>query len=130
MPRERDAKRERFWRRTIKAWMRSGGSIRGFCAERGLTETAFHSWRRELRQRDEERERGQGGSGRSTGATWKAAASRRGASVLGPFVPVRVTAGHSAPVEIERNGTTIRLQGEIDVDTIAGVLRALEDAAC
>jgi ABC-type transporter Mla MlaB component len=35
-----------------------------------------------------------------------------------------------APIEIERNGTTIRLHGEIDVETIASVLDALERAAC
>lgn len=51
----RDPAKERFWRTTFSAWRTSGESARGFCTRRGLTETAFYFWRKELRRRDGER---------------------------------------------------------------------------
>jgi len=128
MPRrgERDPERERFWRRTIKAWGRSGASIRGFCAEHGLTETAFHAWRRELGKRDSERQGGAGKRSRTKAATRKT----RPARPKGPrFVPVRLTAS-SASIELERNGTTIRLHGEVDAEALARVLHAVSHLSC
>jgi transposase-like protein len=50
--RQRDPKRERFWRRTFSSWQASGQTIREYCQQHDLAETAFHHWRRELRQRD------------------------------------------------------------------------------
>jgi hypothetical protein len=50
--RQRDPERERFWRRTFSAWQASGQSIREYCERHDVTETSFHYWRRELRQRD------------------------------------------------------------------------------
>jgi transposase-like protein len=49
---QRDPARERSWRETILDWQASGLSIRAYCRLHGLTETAFHYWRRELRRRD------------------------------------------------------------------------------
>lgn len=49
---QRDPERERLWRTTMSAWQASGLSIRAYCLQHRLTETAFHYWRRELRQRD------------------------------------------------------------------------------
>ena len=43
---------ERQWRDRVAAWATSGLTVRDFCLRRGLTETSFHYWRRELRQRD------------------------------------------------------------------------------
>ena len=109
----RDPKRERFWRRTIGVWARSGETIRGFCAARGVSEASFHAWRRELRRRD-------------------GTPARRGPQ-RPRFLPVRVVpAGmaESAPIEIERGGTTIRLRGEVDGRVLARVLEALEQRPC
>jgi hypothetical protein len=36
----------------------------------------------------------------------------------------------SAPIEIERGGTTIRLRGEVDGRVLARVLEALEQRPC
>ena len=49
---QRDPTRERSSRETILDWQASGLSIRAYCRQRQLTETAFHYWRRELRRRD------------------------------------------------------------------------------
>ena len=43
------AEREAFWRRHSDDWQRSGQTITAFCREHGLTESAFHLWKRELR---------------------------------------------------------------------------------
>ncbi len=48
----RDLAKERLWRETVGAQTRSGQSVREFCRERQLAESAFYFWRRELRQRD------------------------------------------------------------------------------
>jgi transposase-like protein len=52
---QRDLEREKFWRGTMSAWRSSGLSVREFCERRGLTETAFYFWRKELRRREGER---------------------------------------------------------------------------
>ena len=120
---ERDPKRERFWRRTMQQWARSGQSIRGYCAKHGLTETSFHAWRRELRKRDSE------GKGSRRAARTDAPRARRPAPAR--FLPVRVAAAtNSASIEIERNGTTIRLHGEVDLKTLACVLEAVGQSPC
>jgi transposase-like protein len=130
MPRlgQRDPERERFWRRTMKAWARSGETIRGFCAEQGLAESAFHAWRRELRKRDGEHEGGVAGRRRRSKAVTRGNGAT-GATAL-QFVPVRVAAAASAPIEIERDGTTIRLAGGVDAAVLAQVLEAVRRASC
>ncbi len=54
---QRDPKRERFWRDMLRRQQRSGLTARAFCAKEQLAETAFHAWRRTLRERDAERRR-------------------------------------------------------------------------
>lgn len=126
MPRghRRDPERERLWRRTIKAWSRSGETVRGFCAKQGLTEAAFHSWRRELRKRD--------GEGRRRGRSKPG--QRRGSPPVGlRFLPVRIaTTGDGGPVsiEIERDGTTIRVRGAVDPEALVHVLEAVRRVSC
>ena len=52
---KRDSKRERFWRGALRRQKGSGLTVRAYCAEEQLAETAFHAWRRILRERDAER---------------------------------------------------------------------------
>ena len=49
---KRDPKLEAKWRETMSSWEQSDQTVKAFCRDRGLTEGAFHSWRRELRRRD------------------------------------------------------------------------------
>lgn len=76
---QRDPERERSWRTTMAAWQASGLSIRAFCGQRRLAETAFHHWRRELRQRD---------------------AKPLARSAVSPFVPLTVIPAATLAVEI------------------------------
>lgn len=54
--RNRDAGRERFWRSTLTRQAASGLSVRAFCRQEELAESAFYAWRRTIAQRDREQE--------------------------------------------------------------------------
>jgi transposase-like protein len=49
----RDRGKERFWRRLLQLWQRSGRTIRAFCAEHGVSEPSFFAWRRTIAERDQ-----------------------------------------------------------------------------
>lgn len=49
---ERDAAKERFWRRVIDGFDASRHTVRSWCAEQGVSEPSFYAWRRELAARD------------------------------------------------------------------------------
>jgi hypothetical protein len=48
----RDLNKERFWRRILRQWQRSGLSIPDFCQQHRLSQHNFYAWRRTLAQRD------------------------------------------------------------------------------
>lgn len=50
----RDASKERFWRRMLRQWHRSGLSARAFCQQHGLSQASLFAWRRTLARRDDE----------------------------------------------------------------------------
>jgi len=51
---KRDVGKEKFWREAMAEADGSGQSVRAFCRQRGLKESLFYAWRRELRLRDTE----------------------------------------------------------------------------
>jgi hypothetical protein len=53
-PERRDPAKEKYWRRMVRRWKRSGQTGRDFCATRGLSEPSFYAWRREIARRDQE----------------------------------------------------------------------------
>jgi hypothetical protein len=106
--RQRDPERERFWRRTFSAWQASGQSIREYCEQHDVTETSFHYWRRELRQRD-----AQGLNRRTSPA----------------FVPVRVIPSTTVAVKIRcPSGHVVTLSAG-DVSVLRGLFAALAPEA-
>jgi hypothetical protein len=50
--RQRDPRKEQFWRRRLGQWRDSGLSIAAFCRQQGLSAASFHAWRRILAERD------------------------------------------------------------------------------
>ncbi|MDP9179463.1 MAG: IS66 family insertion sequence element accessory protein TnpB [Gemmatimonadota bacterium] len=48
----RDPRKERFWRRMLRQWDRSGLSARDFCQQRRLSQASLYAWRRTLADRD------------------------------------------------------------------------------
>jgi transposase-like protein len=49
---ERDLEKERHWRDVLKRQAASGLNVRAFCRREEIAESAFHSWRRTIRERD------------------------------------------------------------------------------
>jgi hypothetical protein len=111
----RDLKKESAWRRRLGQHADSGQSVRAWCREHRVTETAFYWWRRELARRDRQRQ----------------PSARRDAS----FVPVHVTDGPAREgnpqIEIVlTDGRRIRIIGPVHGQTLADVLDVLERRAC
>jgi hypothetical protein len=51
---QRDPRKEQFWRRRVRQWHGSGLSIAEFCRQQKLAAASFYNWRRTLAQRDAE----------------------------------------------------------------------------
>ena len=104
--------REAYWRGWVAAWARSGESVRGYCRSRGLSEAAFHFWKRELKRRD---------AGAAPTADRPA------------FAEVRLpsSAVHEALIEIAVSGSRrIHVHPGFDEETLVRAIAAVERAAC
>jgi transposase len=120
----RDRAKELFWRRTLRAWQRSGQSVRAFCAERGLAESAFHFWRRELKRRNQEVQAGTPKRRRPTPV----------------FVPLRAVAdadagtaaiGARGGIEVVlATGRRLCVGADFDAATLLRLLAVLEGRPC
>lgn len=110
---QRDPKRERFWQDALRRQKGSGLTVRAFCAREQLPETAFHAWRRILRERDAER--------RSTPAP---------APALVPVVVREDQREPAAAIAIElRGGRVMRLPASMPAEQLARIVHAIEGAA-
>jgi transposase len=117
MAKRRDQAKERYWRKHLAAWRRSGRSVRAYCADEGLAEASFYAWKRILIQRD-----------------------RRGDTVavaetpaeVSPFVPVRLIEDTtSAALEVVlRGGRVLRVGAGFAPQTLRDVVRTLEELPC
>lgn len=127
----RDPKKEASWRRQIRRQARSGVTVRAWCLAHQVSEATFHWWRRELARRDGERQ--------------KSSVPKRRYRRVSPspaFVPVRVSptdprASSNVPQAIGSHieialpdGRCIRVIGQVDRQTLAEVLAAMEGSAC
>src|SRR6476660_8384855 len=82
----RDPSKERFWRRLLRLWRRSGRTIRDFCAEHEVSQPSFFAWRRVIAERDQQRRRRRQFNADADGDGDPRAQSNGQAS----FVPLRV----------------------------------------
>lgn len=99
----RDERKDRQWRQTIREWLRSGLSVRVFCARRGVAQPSFYAWRRELAKRDAEE---------------------------AAFVPVHVLGGAWPAAALEvvlACGRTLRVAAGFDPATLRQLLAVLEE---
>jgi hypothetical protein len=107
---QRNSKRESFWRATLARQAKSELTVRAFCRYEKLHDSAFYFWRRTIAERD-----------------------AQGSVAAAPaFVPV-VLSGQSmaSPAEIKvdlRGGRTLRLSESIAVERLAAIVLALESA--
>ena len=107
---QRDSKREHFWRAALARQVASGLTVRAFCRHEKLQDSAFYFWRRTVAQRD-------------------AAESTKARPT---FVPVMLSGQSMAgPAEIAielRGGRTLRMSESIAAERLAEIVVALEAA--
>lgn len=102
---ERDLAKERHWREVLKRQVSSGLNVRAFCLRESIAESAFHFWRRTIRERD----------GRV-----------KPASLAPSFVPAVITsdvANEAFTLELT-DGHVLRMPG-ISVERLADLILAL-----
>ncbi len=105
--RQRDAKRETWWRELLARHAGSGLNVRAFCLREKLNESSFYAWRRTIQARDRE------GNARSTPA----------------FVPAIVMheAGRAASIALELgSGYVLRWPTSAAVEQLADLVVALQ----
>ena len=114
--RNRNPGKERFWRRMVREWRRSGLCVRAFCAQHGLSEPSFYAWRRIVAERDQE------------SAQVRAKPERDGddAPVFVPLRVIDVATQVALEVVLER-GRAVRVLRGFDPDTLRQLLAVLEE---
>jgi hypothetical protein len=118
----RDPSKERFWRRLLRLWRRSGRTIRAFCAEHEVSQPSFFAWRRVLAERDQQRRQ------------FNADANRDGDPQVpsdgqASFVPLRVvsTAASTAFEVVLNGGRVVRVPAYFDAASLRQLLAILEE---
>ena len=110
---QRDLKLEQSWRRHFQRHRVGGLTVRQYCLEHHLTESAFYFWRRTIAERDRQAE-----------------SERRPT-----FVPVVMadppTSTSDTPIEIRlANGRRLRVRTGCDRALLADVVTLLEGRPC
>jgi transposase-like protein len=106
----RDAGKEAYWRDVLAKQAASGLSVRAFCGQEQVKESALYAWRRTLRGRD----------------------ATSGVPLEEPFVPVLLTqrATQEPSIELElAGGRVLRLPASISLERLAALVHALEARA-
>jgi hypothetical protein len=112
---QRDGGKERFWRRMLRQWRRSGLSVRGFCAEHDLAEPSFYAWRRIVAERDQE------------SAPVRAKPALNSVGRTPRFVPVRVIETAASIEVVLPRGPVLRISRGFDADALRQLLAILEE---
>lgn len=109
--------KERYWRRLLRQWQRSGQAVRSFCRAQGLSEPSFYAWRRAIQERDRQREPRSRRNPRQTGQHVPA------------FVPVTVVAPAPLLEVVLPAGQVIRVPAGFDRTTLRQLLAVLDAEA-
>ena len=127
----RDAAKERFWRGVVKRFAASGLSVRVFCRDEKLAESAFYAWRRTIGQRDAEARRPT--KARPAAATPASLPKRERPAKSPVFLPLLVSGNghaHEASVTLELGGgRVLRLPEAMPAERLAEIVVALEAKA-
>jgi hypothetical protein len=154
---EQELQRQSRWQEIVRKQRQSGQSVRAYCREAGIEESAFYWWRRELARRSQQRSdrtppgRGtpQGKAARPQGKLARPAArstrqgeparpaARRSSHAVAEvgFLPVRLAAERGAEaghaIEIVLGGDRVlRIPPGFDRQALLDVLGALEIRGC
>ncbi len=111
MPHQRDPVKEKYWRRLLGQWRRSGLTASQFCEQQGISQPSFYFWRREIARRDQ------------------AATIRPSSSPT--FVKLALEGAAPSPLEIVlADGRLLRVRPGFDAALLRQVLRLLEEPSC
>jgi transposase-like protein len=150
--------KQRHWEEVVRRWREGGQSVRAFCRDEGLRESAFYFWRRELARRGQHTCKPDtswrlpgavnGSRPQARPATPTSQSSTRVSLRHGPatsFLPVQVVesasrrpgvaesgrplAGRGVEIVLAQ-GRTVRVQAGFDRQTLADVLAVLEGRPC
>lgn len=132
------SKRQIYWEEAMRRWRNSGQSVREFCRNEGVRESAFYFWRRELAQRSQRtdavnRSRPQANPLTTASRSPKRTPARH--SSIPSFLPVRVVEDAAAEATsgveiILAHGRTVRVRSGFNRQTLADVLAVLEVRPC
>ena len=118
---QRDLKLEQSWRRHFQRHRAGGLTVRQYCLEHQLTESAFYFWRRTIAERDHQAESDH--------------IAERDHQARPAFVPVVMadppTSTSDTPIEIRlANGRRLRVRAGCDRALLADVVTLLEGRPC
>ena len=136
--RQGGSERQMYWEEAMRRWKESGQSVRAFCHNEGVRESAFYFWRRELAQRSHRTEAANGARPQASPLTTASHSSERASSrhsSVPSFLPVRVVEDvaveAASGVEIIlAHGCTVRVRAGFDRQTLTDVLAVLEVRPC
>jgi hypothetical protein len=121
----RDPSKERFWRRLLRLWQRSGRTIRDFCAEHEVSQPSFYAWRRVIAERDQQRRQRRQFNADVAGDGDPHVPLDGQAS----FVPVRIlaTAASTAFEVVLNGGRVVRVPASFEAASLRQLLAILEE---
>jgi len=134
---EQAIQRRSRWQELVRGQQASGQSVRAYCHQAGIEESAFYWWRRELARRsgqrgDSSRPERNASQGKSTRPTARGTSGAR--AEIG-FLPVQVAADRSqkagGSLELVLGGDRVlRIPPGFDRQTLQEVLTVLEVRPC
>jgi len=124
-----DGDKERYWRRLLAQWQRSGHTVRWFCLEHDLSEPSFYAWRRTIGQRDQQAQRRPQRGRRQAKPATGTNACRGQEAVLPTFVPVTMTVPATSLELVLRDGHVVRVPEGFDAVTLRQLVAALDREA-
>ena len=132
------SERQTYWEAAMRRWKESGQSVRAFCRNEGVRESAFYFWRREMAQRSHRTEAAHGSRPQASPLTKASRSCERASPRHGSapsFLPVRVVEDAAAEATsgveiILTHGCTVRVRSGFDRQTLADVLAVLEVRPC
>jgi hypothetical protein len=126
---DRDRGQERYWRRVLRQWERSGQGVHSYCVEQDLSEPSFYAWRRTIQERDLQK------APRSQHRPRQARDSVAGVRVdhsqgdgLPAFVPVTILAPAPSLEVVLGDGRVVRVPAGFDAATLRQLLAILAEA--
>ena len=125
---QRDPAKERYWRRLLRQWRRSGLSLREFCVDQGISQPSFYAWRRAIARRDDETATKHKAT-RSTGELLP----RQLGSVGPAFIKLAIDADTTLAPAIEivlSERRLLRVRPGFDADLLRQLVRLLEEPSC